>query len=363
MLSHVQIFCFLASYSVALALEVSRLWFRSGIRGIAMLGFVVAGWIAHTAFLYHSAAEVAGSARSPLSSNQDWLLLAAWVMVMVYFYLACYHPTTHFGVFLLPLVLGLIVAAHFADPKPFPREPASRIWGAIHGTSILLATVTVLVGFAAGMMYLGQADRLKRKRPPYRKFRLPSLEWLQMANSRAILASMLLLGVAVTSGIVLNLLNTRHNSPRIPWNDPVVLGTLAMFGWLLMHAIISAFYRPIRQGRKVAYLTLASFILLVIALALGMFVTTKHGGTGVVGKLQIENYKLKIANLGDRHQGEIHATNFCASPKTKMLSGNSPLPFGRGAGGEDLSLSSTVSLPQFAICNPLPSPGPTGGLS
>ena len=162
MLSHVQIFCFLASYTVALALEVSRLWFRSSIRGVAMLGFVVAGWIAHTAFLYNSAME---AAQSPLSSNRDWLLLAAWVLVMVYFYLACYHPTTHFGIFFLPLVLGLIAAAHFADAEHFAREP-SKIWGIIHGTSILLATVTVLIGFAAGLMYLEQADRLKRKRPP-----------------------------------------------------------------------------------------------------------------------------------------------------------------------------------------------------
>ena len=105
------------------------------------------------------------SGRFAAVEQSDWLLLAAWVMVMVYFYLACYHPATHFGVFLLPLVLGLIVAARFADPRPFPREPASKIWGVIHGTSILLATVTVLFGFAAGLMYLEQADRLKRKRP------------------------------------------------------------------------------------------------------------------------------------------------------------------------------------------------------
>ncbi len=52
---HVQIFCFLASYTLALGLEFSRLWFRSGVRGMIMLGFVVAGWIAHTAFLYNSA--------------------------------------------------------------------------------------------------------------------------------------------------------------------------------------------------------------------------------------------------------------------------------------------------------------------
>ena len=62
---------------------------------------------------------------TPLSSNRDWLLLAAWVMVMIYFYLACYHPATHFGIFLLPLVLGLIVAARFADPTPVSRLSGS----------------------------------------------------------------------------------------------------------------------------------------------------------------------------------------------------------------------------------------------
>jgi ABC-type uncharacterized transport system permease subunit len=274
MLSHVQIFCFLASYTVALALEVSRLWFRSGIRGMVLLGFVVAGWIAHTAFLYNSAIE---AAESPLSNNRDWLLLAAWVMVMLYFYLACYHAAMHFGVFLLPLVLGLIGAAHFADSRPFPREPAAQIWIVIHGTSILLATVTVLFGFAAGMMYLEQADRLKRKRPPFLKLRLPSLEWLQTVNSRTMLASMLLVGIAVASGIVLNLLK---QSPGVLWKDPVVWVTLTMFGWLLLHVIIGAFYRPIRQGRKVAYLTLVSFVFLVLALV-GMFASTKHGGGAV----------------------------------------------------------------------------------
>jgi outer membrane murein-binding lipoprotein Lpp len=49
-----------------------------------------------------------------------------------------------------------------------------------------------------------------------------------------------------------------------------------MFGWLLLHVVIGAFYRPIRQGRKVAYLTLVSFIFLVALVV--MFATTKHGG-------------------------------------------------------------------------------------
>jgi hypothetical protein len=276
MLSHVQIFCFLASYSVALALEVSRLWFRSGIRGMVMLAFVVAGWVAHTAFLCNSAMS---AARSPLSSNRDWLLLAAWVMVMAYFYLACYHPKTHFGVFLLPLVLGLIVAAKFADAEHFAQEP-SKIWGIIHGISILLATVTVLFGFAAGLMYLEQVNRLKRRRPASSMLRLPSLEWLQTANSRSMLASMLFMGVAVISGVVLKLLKDGQNEPRGFWNDWVVPGTLFMFGWLLLHVIIGAFYRPIRQGRKVAYLTMVSFVMLVVLVVI--FSISRHGGAGKI---------------------------------------------------------------------------------
>jgi len=303
MLGRVQIFCFLASYAVALLLEVSRLWFRSTAGRVVMLGFVVAGWIAHTAFLYNSAMQATGS---PLSSNRDWLLLAAWVLVMLYFYLACYHPATHFGIFFLPLVLGLIVAARFADPQHVVHEP-SKIWGVIHGVSILLATVTMLFGFAAGLMYLEQANRLKRKRPREIRLRLPTLEWLQTVNARSLLASMLLVGVAVASGMVLNLLKGNPGDLR---KDPLVWATLVMFGWLLLHIVIGAFYRPLRRGRKVAYLTLASFIFLLIALV-GMFVTTKHGGTATPQKdstndqLGIANCKLQIANCA--RSGMMHS--------------------------------------------------------
>ena len=202
MLAHVQVFCFLACYTLALLLEISRLWFRSGVRRVITLGLVVAGWIAHTAFLYNSAVEASGS---PLSSYRDWMLLAAWVLVLVYFYLAAIHPTTHFGIFFLPLVLGLVVAG-WLTPKEyrFAREP-SKILGTVHGISMLAATVTVLFGFAAGVMYLWQAKRLKQKRPSSVAVRLPSLEWLQTANARALVISMLLTGLAAGSGIVVKL--------------------------------------------------------------------------------------------------------------------------------------------------------------
>ena len=212
MLSDVKIFCFLASYTVALALEVSRLWFRSGIRGIVMLGFVVAGWIAHTAFLYYrsrsgrsdsfAVVEQSGLAAVGGLGAGDGLLLSGL--------LPYYHAFRH-------LLFAAGVRPDYSGPlrrfDTFPPRAVQDL-GPIHGVSIMLATVTVLFGFAAGLMYLGQANRLKRKRPPYRKLRLPSLEWLQTANSRTMLASMLLVGVAVASGIVLNLLKESPGTLR-----------------------------------------------------------------------------------------------------------------------------------------------------
>jgi ABC-type uncharacterized transport system permease subunit len=268
--------CFTAAYGVALALELARVLLRGGVRGAITWGFAAAGLVAQTAFLYGRALHERGA---PLSSEKDWFLVAAWVLVVVYLHLAVLHPRVSFGLFLLPLALGLIGTATFLAPDdPLAREPASKIWGAIHGISIVLATVSVLVGFMAGLMYLGQVRRLKRKRPSAERWRLPSLEWLRWTNSRAIIASTLMLGLGVLSGMVLNLINFRDQTERLSWNDPVVLSTWLLFFWLLAAVILSAFYRPVRQGRKVAYLTLASFVFFAVMLAVGLLMDSRHWG-------------------------------------------------------------------------------------
>jgi ABC-type uncharacterized transport system permease subunit len=151
-----------------------------------------------------------------------------------------------------------------------------RVWGTIHGTSLLLATVAVSIGFAAGLMYVEQAHRLKRKLPPRRGLNLPSLEWLQRTNGRAIVVAILTLALGILSGMVLNVIYFDRPVNRIPWYDPVVLTTLAMFVWLVVSSGISLLYRPAREGRKVAYLTVLSFIFLVIALSVGLFFETRH---------------------------------------------------------------------------------------
>ena len=122
MLSGVGVICFATSYALVLAMEVSRLLFRSGVRGVVMLGFAGIGLVMHTAYLAHRLVEAQGSR---LSSEHDWYLIAAWILMLIYLYLVYYHPRTSFGLFLIPLVLGLIATAvWFAGDGPRDSGPA-----------------------------------------------------------------------------------------------------------------------------------------------------------------------------------------------------------------------------------------------
>jgi ABC-type uncharacterized transport system permease subunit len=278
MLSGVSITCFAASYTVALILEVTRLRFRSGIRGAVLLIFAGAGLIAHTVYLYNRAA---GAARTPLSSEHDWYLVAAWVCVIGYILLTCHFKKAALGLFVLPLVLGLIAVATFlADRDPFARAPASLFWGIFHGTSILLATVTIFVGFLAAIMYLGLAHRLKRKLPPPRGLKLPSLEQLERTSRRTIVLAAVFMIFGVLSGLLLKAISAESS---VPWHDPLILCTLITCAWLTTAAGLVVCYKPVRRGRAAAYLTMTTFAFLVISLAVGLMVDSQHGGTAVNG--------------------------------------------------------------------------------
>jgi len=275
-LAGISILCFAASYSAALVLEISRLFFRSGVRGAILLTFAGAGLLAHTLFLAYRAQTTSAA---PLSSEFDWYLVAAWALAAMYVYWTFSHPRTAVGLFALPLVLGLIALAEFlAKREPFPTSQASQVWGTLHGIFLLLGVITVLVGFVAGLMHLVHSYQLKHKLRPIQGLQLPSLEWLERANSRATIASALALAIGFVSGLLLNVVNrSEHPGESLPWNDPVILSSGILLVWMLAAALFSVVYRPARQGRKVAYLTVASFLFLAAVLGYQLVAPSVHG--------------------------------------------------------------------------------------
>lgn len=290
--------CFAASYAVAFFLELVRLLLRHAARRVLTLGFALAGLLAQTLFLGYRAYT---SQAAPLSSAFDWYLLAAWMLVVVYLYLTTFHPEMAYGIFILPLALALIGAAQYASRKPFAQSPAAQVWGTIHGTFWLLGAVAVIVGFVAGLMYLLQAWRLKNKVQPTPGLRLPSLEWLERTSGRAIVFSVFMAGIGTLSGIVLNLVNHHHQRDELPWSDPIVWQSVGLFAWLLATALFNGMYRPARQGRKVAYLTIANFVFLAIFLAIQLVGSGAHAIRP--GSTALQDFRAAIMATVDLRNG------------------------------------------------------------
>ncbi|MDX1943869.1 MAG: cytochrome c biogenesis protein CcsA [Pirellulaceae bacterium] len=274
----ISLVCFGTSYAVTLALEASRLFFRLPVRLVVMLGFAALGLALHTIYLWlrFQAAIAAGN---PLSSWHDWFLLAAWILAAVYLGLAISRPQTVVGLFMLPVVLALIgMAASFPKDSRFTPDRALQAWGIVHGSMLLLGTVTVSLGFIAGLMYLVQAWRLKSKLPPGTGFKLPSLEWLQSLSKQSLVYSSFFVALGLVAGIILNTIKFRGQGGAVPWTDSVVVTSACLLIWLLAATIFEWTYKPAQQGRKVAYMTVASFVFLALVMAMLVFGGSQHAG-------------------------------------------------------------------------------------
>lgn len=242
-----------------------------------MFGFGVAGLFAQGVYIVLQT-NMNWGASAPFANWSAWCLVAAFLLVAFYLWLTFRHPNAQTGLFILPLALALIGIAELMRETPGFKENAKSIWNAIHGGFLLLATVTMFLGFVMGLMYLFQSARLKQKKKKPTRFKLPSLEWLQKATERTLVLSTVLMGFGVISGFVLNAVNKGNDAQTIGITDPIVWTSLIMFGWCLAATLIGRVYKPARSGRKMAYLAFSCFLFLLLELALVLAVG--HGNDG-----------------------------------------------------------------------------------
>ncbi len=269
MLSGITLLIFATSYLITLGLEIARIFVRARVRAVLSLGFAVLGLVVHTLYLL---GEQRGLLElGPISSWHQWCLMAAWILVSVYVIVAFSQPGTSLGLFLLPLVLVLTGVAYLMDQMAPFSNATTETWGLIHGTALLAGTVVVMLGFVTGIMFLIQSYRLKHKMVATEGFKLPSLEWLETVNRRALIVSTCLLAGGLFAGILLKI---NHNS--FPWTDPVIWSSAILFLWLMAAMIFELIYRPARRGQKVAYLTMANFVFLAFVLGLILFGPSEH---------------------------------------------------------------------------------------
>ena len=263
-MTKISLSCFAFSYAIAMILEISRLFFRAPIRFLIIVGITIAGIFAHTVYLWLKF-QKDFSGGTPMASWYDWCLMVSLAVAITYAIIAIKKNENSVGIFFLPLVLLLIlIALLIKNREAFTPSEATNVWAITHGISLLLGTSAMIVAFVAGVMYLVHAFRLKKKMPPRVGFRLPSLEWLEQCNRLSLFYATGLIAAGLVSGAIMNIL---QNHTGIPWTNSVILSSGALLFWLIGVTIFEALYKPARRGQKIAYLTLASFVFLVMVLS------------------------------------------------------------------------------------------------
>jgi ABC-type transport system involved in cytochrome c biogenesis permease subunit len=266
-IDRLSVLCFAGTYGLALLAELARFFVRSGIRWYVAASLMALGWLVQTAFLANLALK---NPMVLVTTPFESVVVLSWIVALIGLYLMVRSPKqVAAGMFVLPLVLGLVIVAGWFAPRQSDwLEWGGMIafWGTVHGIFLLGGAVFTCVAFFAGLMYLVQMRRLKAKRPSRFGLALPSLEHSERINRGAIIIAFPLLTFGLLIGIVLSVAaryeeNSIATVHTLRWTDPKVISALLM--WLVFAVLLHARFRPAMRGKSVMVLTIVAFAFLV----------------------------------------------------------------------------------------------------
>jgi len=275
----VSVVCFLASYVLATVLEFLQFRGRSSTRRVLMLVATGAGFFAQTAYLLVRSRD--NDLPPLMASSHDWLLVLAWVVVLLYLFVTVLEKELSIGYFVLPVVLLLVMSANFASKATSdfvdgknPIQVAKSGWTMLHVSTLVIGISGVLASLILAAMYLIQHRRLKQKAAEQTGMHLPSLAKLGKWNWWSVVVSVPLLTLGMASGVLLGIA-AKNQQVTFEFSDPVILSSglgwvamVGLFGWLIVTN------RP--AGKQVAMLTVwaCAFLLLTVV---GLQVLTGSG--------------------------------------------------------------------------------------
>ncbi len=255
------------SYLVSLGCEALLLLRRqSPLTRAVLLGFTSAGFLAHTAYLIVRSQTI--GLPPLLTSQQDWLLVLAWLGSLLYLVLLITQGRLAHGLFMLPVILLLVVVATFVSDQATGnlREVSFRRWGMFHAASLVLGIGAVVGAALSGLMYLLHHQRLRSRSGWLQKLTLPSLENLTSLNRWMVVCSVPCLTIGLATGFLLILWRQSPDAAEsVRWSDPTMVTTVLV--WIAMIVLLfRLLVSPNQTGKSVAQLSLLSggFLLITV---------------------------------------------------------------------------------------------------
>jgi ABC-type uncharacterized transport system permease subunit len=221
-------------------------------RGLAIWGVRI-GWLAQTALLLAQAASADGF---PWGTWAGSLNLFVWMCVGAYLVWGCRSSYALLGLGVMPLALVLFTLAWAAGGAGAERRSEfGAAFLAVHVGFVLAAFAGFTLAAALAGLYLWQERQLKRRASDVLRLRAPSLAALDRLTARTIAVALPLLTVGLGIGLA------RLEAEGAGF-DPVV--GLALVAWLLYAGLLAARYELGWRGRRIAWLALAGFLVVIV---------------------------------------------------------------------------------------------------
>jgi len=263
-----------AAAGVAYAIHFAR---RDSAVGRAATTLLLFGALVHTFVIGMQTMEVR---HLPFANFSRAVSSFVWLLTLSYLYLELTTDERSMGVFILPVIIGLqlIPVLHPGVERADPVLDSPWFW--VHVSSLLFAYASFALAGVLGVTYMLQFKEIKKKHLGYFYTRLPSLQILDIMNSRAVTVGWVFLTFGVIVGAIWTA-QARGIAPDDPnlramsIDDPKIF--VALLTWGVYSFAVFARRTLGWTGRRAAWLSSLGFAFAMVNfLAINYFVTTSH---------------------------------------------------------------------------------------
>jgi len=268
-------FLFYVLSLVAYAIHFAK---RAPAAGRSATTLLVGGALAHTFVIGMQTME---AGHVPFAGTTQAISTFVWLLGLAYLYTEVTTEERGLGVFILTIIVALQILPAVQGPGAEPRSPVLEhplFW--THVAAMLGAYASFGLAAVIGITYVLQFKEIKAKHLVFFFERLPSLQVLDVMNSRTVFIGWLLMTVGLAAGAmwVAGALAMAPSDPRVQamsLSDPKI--SVALITWVVYTFQLMARRLIGWRGRPAAYLAAAGFAIVLLNFVLvSYFLTDSH---------------------------------------------------------------------------------------
>lgn len=209
----------------------------------------------------------------PLTGLFESMVVLTIVFGLIFVFLNSAIQQVWFGSVMAWVILGMfLMAGTVAKPASAVHAVAATPWAIAHGVTMILGGASTMFATASAFLYLLGNHRLKLKKVMQVLGRVPNIEKLEQMTLFGIRAGFILVTIGLISGLgLIWLLKTGI----VEWlTDGKVICIIA--AWGLLGIILVLDRMLLLNGKVRAYMTIAIFILILLAILVSVLGVTQH---------------------------------------------------------------------------------------